>query len=56
VRIASEFEIAGPLSIRIEGFALVHFGGQTFGPELAAMAALNPFTAGASAMGVWSFE
>ncbi len=56
LRVGTEFDIAGPLSMRVDGYMQVRFGQRTYGQELAALDAPNHFNAGASAMGVWSFE
>jgi hypothetical protein len=56
LRLGMEFEVAGPFSIRLDGFTLMRFWGRSYGSELAAVDHLNPFAAGMAAMGVWSFE
>jgi hypothetical protein len=56
LRMGTEFEIAGPFSIRADVFMLVRFTERTFGPALAKLDTLTAFGAGAVAMAVWSFE
>ncbi|HRI71350.1 MAG TPA: hypothetical protein PK156_44260 [Polyangium sp.] len=55
-RIGAEFEIAGPFSIRMDGFALLSLAGRTFGGQWAALGAHQALMAGASVMGMWCFE
>jgi len=56
VQMGTEFEITGPFSIRVDVFGRLRFMQRTYGYELAKIDALNAFTAGAVAMGVWSFD
>ncbi|MBK9265388.1 MAG: hypothetical protein IPM54_37085 [Polyangiaceae bacterium] len=56
MRLGAEFEIAGPASIRIDGFALVPLGERSFGSELSTRDAQDALMAGTSVTGVWSFE
>jgi hypothetical protein len=50
MRIGTEFDIAGPFSIRMDVFALLPF------TQRMALDKPNPFAAGATVMGVWSFD
>jgi hypothetical protein len=56
MRVGAEFEIVGPFSIRLDAFALFPLWDRTFGHALPSLEHLTPLTAGASAMGVWSFK
>jgi hypothetical protein len=50
LRIGTQFELAGPFSIRADAFALLPLTQRT------ALDSPNPFAAGATVMGVWSFD
>jgi hypothetical protein len=56
LRMGTEFELAGPVSIRLDAYALLRFWERSFGGDLAALDELSPFGAGGVAMGVRSFE
>ena len=56
VQIGTEFNIAGPLSIRVDVFGRLQFWQPTYGNEWASLDAQNAFASGVIAMGVWSFE
>ncbi|MBK9265486.1 MAG: hypothetical protein IPM54_37580 [Polyangiaceae bacterium] len=56
MRVGTEFRIAGPASLRVDAFALVPLGERAFDHRLGMLAGLHALTAGASLMGVWSFE
>lgn len=55
-RMATEFDVVGPFSMRIDAVASMRFWQRTFGAALATLASQNPFGAGVVAMAVWSFE
>ena len=56
LRLGTEFDVAGPLSIRVDAFAQMRFAGQTFGPASSSLDTQSPVDLGAMAMGVWSLE
>jgi hypothetical protein len=56
LRLGAEFDVAGPLSIRVDAFAQMRFAGQTFGPVSSSLDTQSPVDLGAMAMGVWSME
>lgn len=56
VRVGAEFSIAGPFSIRLDVFGMLRFWQRSYGSELATLDARGPFAAGATAVGVWSWE
>ncbi len=55
-QMGTEFEITSPFSIRVDVIGRLNFMQRNYGYELAKLDALNAFSAGAVAMGVWSFE
>ena len=56
LRLGTEFDVAGPLSIRVDAFAQMRFAGQTFGLVSSSLDTQSPVDLGAMAMGVWSME
>jgi hypothetical protein len=56
LRIGTEFNLAGPFSIRADMFMLLRFAQRTFGKPLETLDAPYTFAAGATAMAVWSFQ
>jgi hypothetical protein len=56
LQMGTEFEIAGPVSIRIDLFARLRFVERTYGQTLVKLDDMSRFVAGVAASGVWSFE
>jgi hypothetical protein len=56
LRFGGEFNISGPLSLRVDFFVSARFLERASGNELTKALATNHYNGGASAMGVWSFE